>query len=93
MYVAAVDGNGGAGTTANDEDPYDDDTVSANFFLQEANVPVKNDAAAGCSLAPGAGAPSLFWLCATLLLVIRRERWAALARAADRAFRRRHGAA
>src|SRR5262249_50500826 len=40
VYVAAVDGNGGAGTKDNDQDPYNDDTVSASFFLQEVNVPV-----------------------------------------------------
>jgi hypothetical protein len=62
VYVAAVDGNGGAGTIANDEDPYDDDTVAANFFLQEANVPVANDAAAGCSLAPARSQPRALWV-------------------------------
>src|SRR5262249_8929668 len=40
VYVAAVDGNGGIGKAINDQDPYGDDTVSANFFLQEANAPV-----------------------------------------------------
>ena len=62
VYVAAVDGNGGAGTIANDQDPYNDDTVNANFFLQEANVPVQNGASAGCSFAPGPGANGACWL-------------------------------
>ena len=75
VYVSAVDGNGGAGTTANDQDPYDDDTVSANFFLQEAGAPVHDRASAGCSLAPVATAPSALWLSWPLaLLALRRHR-------------------
>lgn len=54
IYVAAVDGNGGAGTAADDQDPYGDDTVQASFFVQELNAPVGNRAAAGCSVAPEA---------------------------------------
>ena len=50
VYVAAVDGNGGAGTSANDQDPYGDDTVQANFFLQEAGSPVRTMASAGCTM-------------------------------------------
>jgi hypothetical protein len=75
VYVASVDGNGGAGTIANDQDPYDDDTVSANFFLQEASAPVKNSASAGCSAAPGASpAPAPWLLLPVLLLGISRDR-------------------
>jgi hypothetical protein len=69
VYVAAVDGNGGAGTKDNDQDPYDDDTVAANFFLREANVPVHNDASAGCSLAP-AGASASPWLLFVVLVLV-----------------------
>jgi hypothetical protein len=72
VYVAAVDGNGGAGTIANDQDPYNDDTVAANFFLQEANAPVRNSASAGCSLA-GEAAPAPAWLLLPLLLFARRR--------------------
>ena len=74
VYVAAVDGNGGAGTAVNDQDPYDDDTVSANFFLREAGVPVHNDASAACSVAPSADvSPALLVLVALALLVRRRR--------------------
>jgi MYXO-CTERM domain-containing protein len=75
VYVAAVDGNGGAGTATNDQDPYNDDTVAANFFLQESGAPVHNSANAGCSIAR-ADAPAPAWLLAplALLLVARRRR-------------------
>ncbi|MGZ3441878.1 MAG: MYXO-CTERM sorting domain-containing protein, partial [Polyangia bacterium] len=76
IYVAAVDGNGGAGTIANDQDPYNDDTVSANFFLQEANVAVRNSASAGCSVA-AAPVPAASWLLLVapgLALALRRRR-------------------
>jgi hypothetical protein len=66
VYIAAVDGNGGAGTIANDQDPYNDDTVSANFFLQESSVPVRNSATAGCSFAPAGAAPPAGWILLTL---------------------------
>lgn len=56
VYVAAVDGNGGAGTVANDQDPYGDDTVSASFFLQESNASVDNQAHAGCGVGGGRAA-------------------------------------
>jgi hypothetical protein len=79
VYVSAVDGNGGAGTVANDQDPFDDDTVAANFFLQEANAPVHDRASAGCRFAPspaaGSAAPLLLTVCA--LLYYRRRRRAA----------------
>lgn len=61
VYVSAVDGNGGAGTAVDDQDPYGDDTVSASFFLQEASAPVHNSASASCSIAArGAPSPSPF---------------------------------
>jgi hypothetical protein len=74
VYVTAVDGDGGAGTVANDQDPYGDDTVSASFFLQEAGAPVHDRAAAGCALAPVAGAPPLPWLLLPFALVVRGRR-------------------
>ncbi|HEY2749195.1 MAG TPA: hypothetical protein VGL86_31475 [Polyangia bacterium] len=74
VYVAAVDGNGGAGTVANDQDPYDDDTVAANFFLQEFGAPVHDRATAGGSLAPAAAAPSALWLVWPLALLALRMR-------------------
>lgn len=74
VYVSAVDGNGGTGKATNDQDPEGDDTVAANFFLQEANAPVHDSASAGCALAPAAGAPGLFWLCPLALLLFRRRR-------------------
>lgn len=78
VYVAAVDGNGGAGTIANDQDPYNDDTVSANFFLQEANVPVRNSATAACALVgpPAAGSPLVLLICYVGgVALVRRVRW------------------
>lgn len=74
VYVAAVDGNGGAGTVANDQDPYNDDTVAASFFLQEANVPVHNAASAACSMTRDAPRPTALLLLAMLLWVRRRVR-------------------
>jgi MYXO-CTERM domain-containing protein len=73
VYVAAVDGNGGAGTVANDQDPYDDDTVTASFFLQEAGVPVKNSASAGCSVGSSASPASAWWLLVAALGLLRRR--------------------
>jgi hypothetical protein len=74
VYAAAVDGNGGAGTATNDQDPDGDDTVAASFFLQESGAPVKRNASAGCAAAPGA--PTFAWslLLCVLLLVARRRR-------------------
>ena len=76
VYVAAVDGNGGAGTAVNDQDPYNDDTVSANFFLQESGAPVHDTASAGCSVAAGGAARAPAWLLAAvvLALALRRRR-------------------
>jgi hypothetical protein len=73
VYVAAVDGNGGAGSAANDQDPYGDDTVSASFFLREADVPVHNNASAACSLCAHSANPTplAFFV---LLLAFRRRR-------------------
>jgi hypothetical protein len=70
VYVSAVDGNGGAGTIANDQDPYNDDTVSANFFLQEANAPVHDSASAGCSFTPASAPPSPLGLALVCVFVV-----------------------
>ncbi len=51
VYVAAVDGNGGAGVSVNDQDPYGDDTISGSFFIQEQGGVVSNSAEAACSMA------------------------------------------
>jgi hypothetical protein len=78
VYVAAVDGNGGAGNAMNDQDPYNDDTVGANFFLQEAGTTVHNAASASCSISPArALVPSSrgVWLLFALLFVSARA-WA-----------------
>lgn len=75
IYVSAVDGNGGSGTVANDQDPYGDDTVAATFFIQEANAAVKNQAGAGCSLAGRAAspAPAVVLALALVLAAVRRR--------------------
>ncbi|MDB4971087.1 MAG: hypothetical protein JWN44_6776 [Myxococcales bacterium] len=72
VYVAAVDGNGGDGTAAVDQDPYGDDTVQGNFYLQEAGDAVRNRASAGCAVVPapvstGLGALGLIALAALVL--------------------------
>ena len=54
VYVAAVDGNGGSGTVASDQDPFGDDTVRGVFHVSEAGGAVTLDAKAGCSAVPGA---------------------------------------
>jgi hypothetical protein len=77
IYVAAVDGNGGDGSAANDQDPYGDDTVQANFFIQERNAPVGNRASAACSVAPHADASPgwmLLLLAGACLLIAARAR-------------------
>jgi hypothetical protein len=59
VHVSAVDGNGGAGTVDNDQDPYNDDTVQATFSLQEAGVTPLTGATVGCGVgghATGGGA-------------------------------------
>lgn len=50
IYLAAVDGNGGDGTAASDQDPAGDDTVSATISLQEQNAEVPTGAMASCAL-------------------------------------------
>lgn len=69
VYVAAVDGNGGSGTSSNDQDPYGDDTVQASFFLQEAGSPVRTTASAGCATG-GAVAGDAISLALVALLVV-----------------------
>jgi hypothetical protein len=57
LYLGAVDGNGGDGTAANDQDVFGDDTVRAIVPLREAGDPLGGfDASAGCSAA-AAGRP------------------------------------
>jgi hypothetical protein len=71
VYVGAVDGNGGSGTVANDQDPYGDDTVQAIFFVSEAGGPL---ASAGCAVTPGCAAAPTGMLPLPLLLMLRRRR-------------------
>ena len=85
VYIAAVDGNGGAGTIANDQDPYGDDTVAANFFLQEAGAAVTNSASAGCSVAPVAATAAAPWPLLPLLLLATGQLRRAARRGAARA--------
>lgn len=76
VYVAAVDGNGGAGMAANDQDPYGDDTAQASFFLQEQGATVPTGAAAACSFGgtPTRGSPVILVLMLTALVVRGRRR-------------------
>jgi hypothetical protein len=75
IYLGAVDGNGGAGTRDNDQDPYNDDTVSATIALQELNAAVPTGVKAGCSLArPDARALVPLCLLLGVALLLRRRR-------------------
>ncbi|HWE28188.1 MAG TPA: hypothetical protein VHB97_09310 [Polyangia bacterium] len=75
VYVTAVDGNGGAGTAANDQDPYDDDTAQASFFLQEAGASAPTGATAGCAFAATPTRASLLTMLLPLAaLALRRRR-------------------
>jgi hypothetical protein len=66
FYAAAVDGNGGDGTVANDQDPWNDDTVQASVFVDQAGAPTVRQARAGCAVA-GRGAPTSAWALALVL--------------------------
>jgi hypothetical protein len=50
LYVALVDGNGGGGVAADDQDPLGDDTVTAIITIPEAGAPVSVSPKAGCGL-------------------------------------------
>jgi MYXO-CTERM domain-containing protein len=73
IYAAGVDGNGGGGSAANDQDPYGDDTVNATFFVQEADLPVANRASAGCAFTARPAPPAAALLVAAALLWLRRR--------------------
>jgi hypothetical protein len=74
IYVAGVDGNGGAGTPQLDQDPDGDDTVTATFYVQESGALIQPGASAGCSIVSdklnGAGCG---WLAIAWLLLRRRK--------------------
>jgi hypothetical protein len=77
IFVSAVDGNGGGGTIAVDQDPYGDDTVAASFFIQEQGAVVPTGAEVGCALVATparSGLPLAIALGALLLLLLRRRR-------------------
>ena len=74
MYVAAVDGNGGAGKAASDQDPYGDDTAHTSITFNEhgASSPGTSKACSfGGSAAAGAPTGSFALLA---LLFLRRQR-------------------
>jgi hypothetical protein len=86
VYVAAVDGNGGAGTPETDQDPFGDDTVQASFTLREAGQPAPAGTKAGCSIS-GSPDPGVLLLTIPILW-----RWRATGCARCwRLFRRRSG--
>jgi hypothetical protein len=78
IYVAAVDGNGGSGTPANDQDTAGDDTVQTTFFVEEAGASVLPGASAGCTMTTrpltAATTSLLCLLCGVLIVVWRRRR-------------------
>jgi hypothetical protein len=84
IYVAAVDGNGGSGTSDNDQDPYNDDVVQASFFVQEAGAPTSNTASAGCVV--GGRAPATDWFYLGLVALVGASR---VRRARSRVARKR----
>ncbi len=75
IFVAAVDGNGGSGTVANDQDPYGDDTVQASFTIREGGAPAPPGTHAGCDVGATSSRmidPSL--LLVALLVLLRRRK-------------------
>jgi hypothetical protein len=63
LYTAAVDGNGGLGTAAVDQDPFGDDTVRATVAIQERGAVVPTGVEAGCDYSGSRSTtPSLIWL-------------------------------
>jgi uncharacterized protein (TIGR03382 family) len=52
FYIAAVDGNGGAGNANDDQDPYGDDTVREVVDVKERGSSGSLDARAGCAAVP-----------------------------------------
>jgi hypothetical protein len=76
IYVAAVDGNGGSGTAANDQDPAGDDTVQTTFFVQEAGGSVAAGASAGCTMTtrPATAATAGFMCLLSGILIVARRR-------------------
>jgi hypothetical protein len=75
FYVSAVDGNGGSGVATNDEDPFGDDTVAAQFFVQQAGVATPTGVSAGCTLArPMPKSPLALGLMAFLLVLVASRR-------------------
>ena len=77
IYVSAVDGNGGNGTAAIDQDPYGDDVVSAAFVIREAGTAAAADTRASCTIVarPARNAwPPALAIAALALLLLRRRR-------------------
>jgi hypothetical protein len=71
FYVSAVDGNGGTGVATNDQDPFGDDTVAAQFYVQQAGVATPTGPSAGCALArPMPMSPLVLGLMAFLLALV-----------------------
>ncbi len=73
LRVALVDGNGGSGTAANDQDPYNDDTVQAAIPLNEVGFQSRG-AAPTCAFGGGPihSTSLLMGLGLVLLLLLRR---------------------
>ena len=82
LYVAAVDGNGGSGTAASDQDPYGDDTVRATIAIQERGAIVPAGAQAGCGTIRGRIPPPLALLALLALALLLPQLLRALRRAA-----------
>jgi hypothetical protein len=74
IYVAGVDGNGGAGMPENDQDPYGDDTIQASFPIAEAGAPPPLPTQSGCDILPHPSASGFVLLALALLLLLARRR-------------------
>jgi MYXO-CTERM domain-containing protein len=75
LYAAAVDGNGGAGTVADDQDPYGDDTVGLSVSLKQAGSSTQLGAHAGCAMVSSSSAMGdVLLLLVALVAVARRRR-------------------
>ena len=71
VYAGAVDGNGGAGTAVNDQDPTGDDTVQATIVIPERGA----QSVSGCSMGGSDSRVSVTVFALILVMVVfKRER-------------------
>jgi hypothetical protein len=74
-YLAAVDGNGGNGTSALPYDVLGDDVFVGAVPMLEAGADAPGDRVGGCAAAGGRAGPLALLVIAAGLLAVRRRRW------------------